>query len=156
MRVRRKSQKARAMRGLGRMLRGVDSAWNRKDSRSRWRRGGVDCMPRLWKGKAGFRHGQESGRKTGRMYSLSRDYNKGAAFFVWGLRIWRERGLESLFPRGRGERGGWASMADTLRSLGCAESCPNNQKADVSRPKPNMGSLMWRRPNGEGKGESSS
>ncbi|RVW16673.1 hypothetical protein CK203_080883 [Vitis vinifera] len=93
---RRNSQKARAMRGLGIMSRGVDSAWNRKDSRSRWRRGEVDCMPRLWRGKVGSRRG------------------------------------------GRGEKGGWASMADTLRSLGCEESCPKNQKAVVSRTKPNM------------------
>ncbi|RVW29924.1 RHOMBOID-like protein 10, chloroplastic [Vitis vinifera] len=50
-----------------------------------------------------------------------------------------ERKRFSIFiPKGRGVKGGWASMVDILRSLGCEESYPNNQKVDVSRSKPNM------------------
>ncbi|KAL6322027.1 hypothetical protein AAG906_003170 [Vitis piasezkii] len=138
MRVRRKSQKARAMRGLGRMSRGVDSAWNRKGSRLRWRRGEADCMPRLWKGKAGSRRGLrmsnlsiEDGRmgrwvrewkENGRMYSLSRDYNRGGCFLRLGVADLERKRFSVFIPKGRGVKGGWASMVDILRSLGCEET----------------------------------
>ncbi|RVW59255.1 hypothetical protein CK203_113493 [Vitis vinifera] len=136
---RRNSQKARAMRGLGIMSRGVDSAWNRKDSRSRWRRGEVDCMLRLWRGKVGSRRGwAREWKENGRMYSLSRDYNRGGCFLRLGVVDLEGKRFSVYIPRGKGEKGGWASMADTLRSLGCEESCPKNQKAVVSRTKPNM------------------
>ncbi|RVW18300.1 Transposon TX1 uncharacterized 149 kDa protein [Vitis vinifera] len=164
MRGRRNSQKARAMRGLGIMSRGVDSAWNRKDSRSRWRRGEVDCMLRLWRGKVGSRRGQNRSdglgivfeclnlsiedrrmgrwarewKENGRMYSLSRDYNRGGCFLRLGVVDLEGKRFSVYIPRGKGEKGGWASMADTLRSLGYEESCPKNQKAVVSRTKPNM------------------
>lgn len=77
-------------------------------------------------------------KENGRMYSLSRDYNRGGCFLRLGVADLEGKRFSVYIPRGRGERGGWASMADTLRSLGCEESCPNNQKAVVSRTKPNM------------------
>ncbi|RVW30542.1 hypothetical protein CK203_097803 [Vitis vinifera] len=77
-------------------------------------------------------------KENGKMYSLSRDYNRGGCFLRLGVADLEGKRFSVYIPRGRGERGGWASMADTLRSLGCEESCPNNQKAVVSRTKPNM------------------
>ncbi|RVW33489.1 hypothetical protein CK203_096597 [Vitis vinifera] len=148
MRGRRNSQKARAMRGLGIMSRGVDSAWNRKDSRSRWRRGEVDCMPRLWKERWDLVVGQNRSdeprivfeclnlsiedrrmgrwarewKENGRMYSLSRDYNRGGCFLRLGVVDLEGKRFMSISLEEKGEKGGWASMADTLRSLGCEES----------------------------------
>ena len=77
-------------------------------------------------------------KENWRRYSLSRDYNRGGCFLRLGVADLEGKWFRVFIPRGRGERGGWASMADTLRSLGCAESCPNNQKTDVSQKRPNM------------------
>ena len=77
-------------------------------------------------------------KENGRMYSLSRDYNRGGCFLRLGVVDLEGKRFSVYIPRGKGEKGGWASMADTLRSLGCEESCPKNQKAVVSRTKPNM------------------
>ncbi|RVW80279.1 Uridine kinase-like protein 1, chloroplastic [Vitis vinifera] len=157
----------------GKYVKRVDSAWNRKDSRSRWwkrrgrlhativeRKGGISSWVRLGPVSLGIvfeclnlsiedrRMGRwaREWKENGRMYSLSHDYNRGGCFLRLGVADLEGKRFRVFIPRGRVERGGWASMANTLRSLGCAESCPNNQKADVSRTKPNMGSLMWRRP----------
>ncbi|RVW38175.1 hypothetical protein CK203_106207 [Vitis vinifera] len=77
-------------------------------------------------------------KENGRMYSLSRDYNKGGCFLRLGVVDLEGKRFSVFIPKGRGVKGGWASMVDILRSLGCEESYPNNQKVDVYRSKPNM------------------
>ncbi|RVW33987.1 hypothetical protein CK203_100736 [Vitis vinifera] len=50
-----------------------------------------------------------------------------------------ERKRFSIFiPKGRGAKGGWASMVETLRSLGCEDGRIKSQKEDEPRSKPNM------------------
>ncbi|RVW40777.1 hypothetical protein CK203_080717 [Vitis vinifera] len=77
-------------------------------------------------------------KENGRMYSLSRDYNRGGCFLCLGVADLERKRFSVFIPKGRGVKGRWASMVDILRSLGCEESYPNNQKVDVSRSKPNM------------------
>ncbi|RVW21964.1 hypothetical protein CK203_107760 [Vitis vinifera] len=61
-------------------------------------------------------------KENGRMYSLSRDYNRGGCFLRLGVVDLEGKRFSVYIPRGKGEKGGWASMADTLRSLGCEEA----------------------------------
>ena len=45
----------------------------------------------------------------------------------------------SIFiPKGRGAKGGWASMVETLWCLGCADRGMTSQKEERPRSKPNM------------------
>ena len=77
-------------------------------------------------------------KENGRMYPLSRDYNRGGCFLRLGVADLERKRFSVFIPKGRGVKGGWASMVEVLRSLGCEEGNFNNQKEDVSRPKPNM------------------
>ncbi|KAL6330900.1 hypothetical protein AAG906_009328 [Vitis piasezkii] len=63
-------------------------------------------------------------KENGREYSLTRDYNRGAAFSGWGCGLERKR-FSVLFPK-----------EEEQRAAGL--QCIKNQKEDVSRSKPNM------------------
>ncbi|RVW27912.1 hypothetical protein CK203_084953 [Vitis vinifera] len=54
------------------------------------------------------------------------------------LWIWRVKRFNIFIPKGRGTKGGWASMVETLRRLVCADRGMTSQKEEEPRSKPNM------------------
>ena len=76
-------------------------------------------------------------KENGREYSLSRDYNRGGCFLRLGVADLEKKRFSVFIPKGRGAKGGWASMAETLRRLGCEEGSPMKQKVDELRSIPN-------------------
>ena len=77
-------------------------------------------------------------KENGREYSLSRDYNRGGCFLRLGVADLERKRFSVFIPKGRGAKGGWASMVEILRRLGCEEGSTKNQKEDEPRSKPNM------------------
>ena len=77
-------------------------------------------------------------KENGREYSLSRDYNRGGCFLRLGVADLERKRFSVFIPKGRGAKGRWASMVETLRRLGCEEGSTKNQKEDEPRSKPNM------------------
>ena len=77
-------------------------------------------------------------QENGRDYSLMRDYNRGGCFLRLGVADLERKRFSIFIPKGRGAKGGWASMVETLRSLGCADGGIKSQKEDEPRLKPNM------------------
>ena len=69
-------------------------------------------------------------KENGREYSLSRDYNRGGCFLRLGVADLERKRFSVFIPKGRGAKGGWASMVETLRRLGCEEGSPKMQKVD--------------------------
>ena len=60
-------------------------------------------------------------KEKGRANSLVRDENKEGCFLQLGVVVDLEKKRFNIFiPKGRGVKGGWASMAETLRRLGVA------------------------------------
>ena len=76
-------------------------------------------------------------KENGREYSLSRDFNRGGWFLRLGVADLERKRFSVFIPKGRGAKGGWASMVETLRRLGCEEGSPKMQKVDEPRSKPN-------------------
>ena len=76
-------------------------------------------------------------KENGREYSLSRDYNRGGCFLRLGVADLERKRFSVFIPKGRGAKGGWASMVETLRRLGCEEGSPMKQKVDELRSIPN-------------------
>ena len=77
-------------------------------------------------------------KENERKYSLTRDYNRGGCFLRLGVADLERKRFSIFIPKGRGAKGGWASMVETLRSLGCEDGRIKSQKEDESRSKPNM------------------
>lgn len=75
-------------------------------------------------------------KENGREYSLSRDYNRGGCFLRLGVADLERKRFSVFIPKGRGAKGGWVSMVETLRRLGCEEGSPKKQKVDEPRSKP--------------------
>ena len=77
-------------------------------------------------------------QENGRDYSLMRDYNRGGCFLRLGVADLERKRFSIFIPKRRGAKGGWASMVETLRCLGCADRGMKSQKEEEPRSKPNM------------------
>ena len=67
------------------------------------------------------------------------DENKGACFLRLGVVDLEKKRFNIFIPKGRGVKGGWASMAETLRCLGVATEKKESQKDEVMPSKPILG-----------------
>ncbi|RVX07802.1 hypothetical protein CK203_021808 [Vitis vinifera] len=69
--------------------------------------------------RQGWERGQmgEGLEKKGRSYSMVREVNKVGSFIWLGVVDAEEKRYSICIPRGRGERGGWSTMAEVVRDL---------------------------------------
>ena len=77
-------------------------------------------------------------KENGRAYSLVRDQNKGGCFLRLDVVDLENKRFSIFIPKGRGAKGGWVSMVETLRCLGCANGGVISQKEEELRLKPSM------------------
>ena len=75
-------------------------------------------------------------QKNKKAYSLVRDNNKGGCFLRLDVVDLENKRFSIFIPKGRGANGGWVSMVETLRRLGCANRGMTNQKEEDPRLKP--------------------
>ena len=67
-----------------------------------------------------------------------RDHNRGGCFLRLDVVDLESKRFNIFIPKGRGTKGGWASMVETLRRLVCADRGMTSQKEEEPRSKPNM------------------
>ena len=93
---------------------------------------GVSSWDRLGLASVGFfaeelvqciRNGKEGRwergwKEKGRSYSLVREANRARCFLRLGVTDMEKRIFSICIPKGRGEKGGWASMVESLRNVG--------------------------------------
>ena len=93
---------------------------------------GVSSWDRLGLASVGFfaeelvqciRNGKEGRwergwKERGRSYSLVREANRARCFLRLGVTDMEKRIFSICIPKGRGEKGGWASMVESLRNVG--------------------------------------
>ena len=77
-------------------------------------------------------------KENGRAYSLVRDQNKGGCFLRLDVVDLENKRFSIFIPKERGAKGGWVSMVETLRRLGCAYGGMISQKEEELRLKPSM------------------
>lgn len=77
-------------------------------------------------------------KENGREHSLTRDFNRGGCFLRLGVADLERKRFSVFIPKGRGTKGGWVSMVELLRRLGCVERRIKLQKEDEPRSKPVM------------------
>ena len=70
-----------------------------------------------------MRDGEEGGwekgwKKKGRIYSLVREANRAGSFIRLGVTDMEKRRFGIRIPKGKGEKGGWVSMVESLRRVG--------------------------------------
>ena len=70
-----------------------------------------------------MRDGEEGGwekgwKKKGRIYSLVREANRAGSFIRLGVTDMEKRRFGICIPKGKGEKGGWVSMVESLRRVG--------------------------------------
>ena len=68
-----------------------------------------------------------------------RDENKGGCFLRLGVVDLEKKRFNIFIPKGRGVKGGRASMAETLRCLGVATERKESQKDEVMPSRPILG-----------------
>ncbi|RVW15025.1 Retrovirus-related Pol polyprotein from transposon RE2 [Vitis vinifera] len=76
----------------------------------------------------------ESGwKEKGRNYSLVREVNRVGCFIRLGVTDMEKRRFSICIPKGRGEKGGWVFMVESLRNVGFwFEKKENNQEVRVT------------------------
>ena len=76
----------------------------------------------------------ESGwKEKGRNYSLVREVNRVGCFIRLGVTDMENRRFSICIPKGRGEKGGWVFMVESLRNVGFwFEKKENNQEVRVT------------------------
>ena len=57
-------------------------------------------------------------KEKGRNYSLVREVNRAGSFIRLGVTDMEKRRFGICIPKGKGEKGGWASMVESLRKVG--------------------------------------
>ena len=57
-------------------------------------------------------------KEKGRNYSLMREVNRAGSFIRLGVTDMEKRRFGICIPKGRGEKGGWASRVESLRNVG--------------------------------------
>ena len=57
-------------------------------------------------------------KEKGRNYSLMREVNRAGSFIRLGVTNMEKRRFGICIPKGRGEKGGWASRVESLRNVG--------------------------------------
>ena len=77
-------------------------------------------------------------QENGRAYSLVRNHNKGGCFLRLDVVDLENKRFSIFIPKGRGAKGGWVLMVETLRRLGCANGGMISQKEEEPRLKPSM------------------
>ena len=95
-------------------------------------KGGISSWVRLGPASVGFfteglvqciRDGKEGRWERGwkekeRSYSLVREANRAGCFLRLGVTDMEKRRYSICIPKGRGKKGGWASMVESLRNVG--------------------------------------
>ncbi|RVW84973.1 hypothetical protein CK203_037668 [Vitis vinifera] len=72
-------------------------------------------------------------KEKGRTYSLVREVNRVGCFIRLGVTDMEKRRFGICIPKGRGEKGGWASMVESLRNVGLwFEKKETDQEVKVS------------------------
>ena len=77
-------------------------------------------------------------KKNRRTYSLVRDVNRARCFLLLGVVDLEMKRFNIFIPKGRGERGGWISMAEMLRKLGANFGRNENKQEERAMVKPSM------------------
>ena len=77
-------------------------------------------------------------KENGRSYSLVRDVNRAGCFIRLGVVDLEMKRYSIFIPKGRGERGGWVSMAEMLRNMGVNIGRKVNKQEERAMVKPCM------------------
>ena len=77
-------------------------------------------------------------KENGRTYSLVRDENRAGYYLRLGVVNQEKRRFSIFIPKGRGERGGWISMAEMLRRLVGNLGKKENKQEERAMVKPRM------------------
>ncbi|KAJ9676450.1 hypothetical protein PVL29_025131 [Vitis rotundifolia] len=94
----------------------------------------VLCIKDLGKGKW-----ERNWKENGRFYSLVLDVNKGGCFLRLGVVDLENKRFSIFIPKGKGAKGGWASMVEALRSMDATSEMRESKKAEVLSSKPLLG-----------------
>ena len=78
-------------------------------------------------------------RESGRAYSLVRDQNKRGCFIRLEVADLENKRFCIFIPKGRGAKGGWVSMVETLWRLGFTNREEGCQKEEALLSKPSIG-----------------
>ena len=85
------------------------------------------------------RRWEKGWKEKERNYSLVREVNRVGCFIRLGVTDMEKRRFGICIPKGRGEKGGWASMVECLRNVGLwFKNKETDQEVRVS------GSRMWK------------
>ena len=72
-------------------------------------------------------------KESGKTYSLVRDQNKGGCFLRLEVADLENKRFCIFIPKGRGAKGGWVSMVETLRRLVFTDGEEGCQKEEASQ-----------------------
>ena len=74
-------------------------------------------------------------RERGKIFSLSRDENKGGSFIRLGVEDLEKKRFNIFIPKGKGGKGGWIAMLETLKALDVTterKECQKEEKMSVA------------------------
>ncbi|KAJ9686979.1 hypothetical protein PVL29_015719 [Vitis rotundifolia] len=94
----------------------------------------VLCIKDSGKGKW-----ERSWKENGRFFSLVRDLNKGGCFLRLGVVDPEGKRYSIFIPKGKGAKGGWASLMEALQSLDVVSGKSGNKKVEVRSSKSLLG-----------------
>ncbi|KAJ9683127.1 hypothetical protein PVL29_018924 [Vitis rotundifolia] len=94
----------------------------------------VLCIKDSGKGKW-----ERSWKENGRFFSLVRDLNKGGCFLCLGVVDPEGKRYSIFIPKGKGAKGGWASLMEALQSLDVVFGKSENKKVEVRSSKSLLG-----------------